>query len=74
MRLTSFRYYRVTCERSRFLETLEFGSKRYAVKDMSVVVDEDCMATEAKEALKYLILRPDCHLYTKWDEKGSLLF
>jgi len=24
--------------------------------------------------LRYLILRPDCRLYTKWDDKGSLLF
>ena len=42
---------------------------------MSTVVDEDCMAkSEEKKALKYLILRPNCKLYTQWDDKGSLLF
>lgn len=58
----------------RFLEKLEYGSNRYAINNMSVVIDDDCMSQEAKEALKFLILRPDCHLYTKWDDKGSLLF
>ena len=59
----------------RYLETLEYGSKRYSVMGMSTVVDEDCMAkSEEKQALKYLILRPNCKLYTQWDDKGSLLF
>lgn len=59
----------------RYLDTLEYGSKRYSVMGMSTVVDEDCMAkSEEKKALKYLILRPNCKLYTQWDDKGSLLF
>lgn len=59
----------------RYLETLEYGSRRYSVMDMSTVVDEDCMAkSEEKKTLKYLILRPNCKLYTQWDDKGSLLF
>jgi hypothetical protein len=41
---------------------------------MSVVVDDDCMSTEVKEDVKYLILQPNCKLYTKWDDEGSLLF
>lgn len=58
-----------------YLDTLEYGSKRYSVMGMSTVVDEDCMAkSEEKKALKYLILRPNCKLYTQWDDKGSLLF
>ena len=56
------------------MEILEFGQKRFSIHDMSVVVDNDCMSTEAKEALKYLILRPDCKLYTKWDKPDSRLF
>jgi hypothetical protein len=56
------------------LERLEFGSLKYSVNGMSVVLDEDCMSVEAKESLKYLILRPDCKLYSKWDDKGSLIF
>ena len=59
----------------RYLDTLEYGSKRYSVMGMSTVVDEDCMAkSEEKKTLKYLILRPNCKLYTQWDDKGSLLF
>ena len=58
----------------RFLEKLEFGADRYSVNEMSVVLDEDCMSTEGKGVLKYTILRPDCRLYTKWDDSGSLLF
>ena len=59
----------------RYLDTLEYGSKRYSVMGMSTVVDEDCMAkSEEKQSWKYLILRPNCKLYTQWDDKGSLLF
>lgn len=59
----------------RYLDTLEYGSKRYSVMGMSTVIDEDCMAkSEEKKTLKYLILRPNCKLYTQWDDKGSLLF
>ena len=59
----------------RYLDTLEYGSRRYSVMGMSTVVDEDCMAkSEEKKTLKYLILRPNCKLYTQWDDKGSLLF
>ena len=59
----------------RYLDTLEYGSKRYSVMGMSTVVDKDCMAkSEEKQSWKYLILRPNCKLYTQWDDKGSLLF
>lgn len=61
-------------QRGRALERLPFGAIRYSVEGISVVLDEDCMSTEAKLALKYLILRPNCRLYTKWDDPGSLLF
>jgi hypothetical protein len=58
----------------QFLNVLEFGASRYSVNGISTVLDEDCMSVEAKQALKYLILREDCKLYTKWNDKGSLLF
>lgn len=67
--------YQYIKENGRKLEILEFGQVRYDVNGLSTVVDDDCMATNAdKDALKYLILRPDCHLYSKWDSKASLLF
>jgi len=56
------------------LERLEYGQTRYSVHNVSVVLDDDCMSKEAKESLKYLILRPDCKLYSKWDSPASLVF
>lgn len=61
-------------ENGRPLERLAFGQIRYDVHGLSTVLDDDCMSTELKEDLKYLILRPNCKLYTKWDSTGSLLF
>lgn len=61
-------------EQGRPLEILEYGATRYSVHGISTVVDDNCMATEAKPSLKYLILRPDCKLYSDWADKGSLLF
>lgn len=58
----------------RVLEKLEFGRVKYSVNGMSIVIDNDCMSTEAKQELKYVILRPNCKLYTKWDDPGSLIF
>ena len=56
------------------LERLEYGQIRYSVNGISTVLDDDCMADAIKESIKYLILRENCKLYTKWNDKGSLLF
>ena len=40
-------------DNGRLLEILPFGQKRYSVNGMSVVLDDDCMSTHAKEDLKY---------------------
>ncbi len=61
----------------RPLERLPFGAIRYSVHGMSCVVDDDCMNSnpdEIKNQVKYLVLRPDCHVYTKWDDEGSMMF
>lgn len=59
----------------KYLDTLEYGSDRYDYYDFSVVIDEDSMSKgENKQAVKYLILRPNGHLYSKWDSKASLIF
>lgn len=58
----------------RPLELLPFGARRYSVGGISVVVDDDCMNSESGRVLKYLILRRNCKLYTRWDDTGSLLF
>lgn len=60
--------------KGRKLEKLPFGAWKYSINEMSVVVDDDCMSTDVKEEMKYLILRPNCKLYSKWDDKGSLVF
>lgn len=62
-------------KRGVYLDTLEYGADRYDYEGMSVVIDEDSMSkAENKNAVKYLILRPDGHLYSKWDSKASLIF
>lgn len=58
----------------RQLEKMDYGYIKYSVLGMGIVLDDDCMSTEVKDSYKYLILRPDCKLYSKWDDKGSLIF
>ena len=61
--------------KGKYLDTLEYGADRYDYHGFSVVVDEDSMSQEDhKNAVKYLILRPNGHLYSKWDSKASLIF
>lgn len=62
-------------ENGRYLDTLEYGADRYDYYGFSVVIDEDSMSQGInKSAVKYLILRPNGHLYSKWDSKASLIF
>ena len=61
-------------EKGRVLEQLPFGAIRYSIDGISVVSDDDCMSEEVKPVMKYLVLRPNCKIYTKWDDTGSLLF
>lgn len=56
------------------IQKLEFGLIKYSVNEMSIVIDDDCMSQEVKENLKYVILRPNCKLYSRWEDKGSLIF
>ena len=61
------------------LGVLPYGATKYSLHGMAVVVDDDCMAKgklpgEEKDAYKYLILQPDCKLYSQWDDPASLIF
>ena len=56
------------------LEVLPFGLVKYSLNEISTVIDDDCMSKSVSESIKYLLLRENCKLYTKWDDKGSLLF
>ena len=69
----------------RALERLPFGAIRYSLDGISTVLDNNCMASngdelaerlskDGEETIRYLILRPNGKLYTKWDDKGSLIF
>ena len=56
------------------LERLPYGRIKYSYYGMSLVIDDDCMSKESVEDYKYLILRPNCKLYSRWDDKASLIF
>lgn len=53
---------------------LEFGQTKYSVHGMTTVLDDDCMSQVSKTELKYLILRPNCKLYSRWEDPASLIF
>lgn len=60
------------------LGKLPYGATKYSLDGMSVVLDDDCMGKNSKENdeenYKYLIIRPDCKLYSSWDDPASLIF
>ena len=61
-------------EKGKLIGKLTFGALQYSVGNISAVVDQDCMSNEIKDELKYVILREDARLYTRWDDKASLIF
>lgn len=60
----------------KLLGVLPHGAKKYSIDGLCVVIDHDCMDKEEKtdENYKYLILQPDCKLYSAWDDPASLIF
>jgi len=56
------------------LELLPFGAMKYSLNGISTVIDDDCMSKEVRNVLKYLIIRENGKLYSRWDDKGSLIF
>ena len=61
-------------EKGTAIGKLEYGQTKYSVNGLTTVLDDDCMSQELKEEIKYLILRPDGKLYSRWEDKASLLF
>ena len=53
---------------------LPFGAMQYDVNGISTVIDDDCMAQRNIEEMRYAILRPNNHLYSSWNLRGSLIF
>lgn len=60
----------------KVLGVLPHGAVKYSLDDMSIVIDKDCMDKTKKdeENYKYLILQPNCKLYSQWDDPASLIF
>lgn len=51
-----------------------YGADIRDVMGMSVIYDEDCMGKNPEtEVKKFLILRPNCKLYSQWDSPASLV-
>lgn len=63
-------------ETGKKLGVLPYGYTKYSIRGMTTVVDNDCMskAEQDTENYKYLILQPDCKLYSRWDDKASIIF
>ena len=53
---------------------LPYGYIQYSIRGISTVVDTNCMSKNNIDEMKYAILRPNGHLYSRWDDKGSLIF
>ena len=53
-----------------------YGAEIRYIDGMSVIFDDDCMGKKSKNdnTVKYLILRPNCKLYSSWDTPASLVF
>lgn len=62
----------------KFLGVLPFGAEKYSINKITTVVDNNCMDNPRErvepDTYKYLILRPNCKLYSSWDDNGSLIF
>lgn len=65
---------RFITENGTVLGRLVFGAVKYGIFGMSTVIDDDCMSQTPKDEYKYLILRPNCKLYSRWDDPASLIF
>ena len=52
-----------------------YGATIYDYQGISVIYDRDCMGKNPEtDVKKYLILRPNCKLYSQWDSTSSLVF
>lgn len=58
------------------LGVLPHGATKYSVNGLCVVIDRDCMDKTEKndENYKYLILQPNCRLYSSWDDPASMMY
>lgn len=58
-----------------YLNTLEYGAKRYGYQGFSTVIDEDSMSKDQNNgAIKYYVIRQNGKMYSNWDSRASLIF
>lgn len=61
-------------EHAPVLGYTEYGAPMRNYDGICVVYDDDCMGKKPTgDVLKYLILRPNCKLYSSWDTPASLV-
>lgn len=54
------------------IKKLSYGATVYNCDNISTIIDFDCMSKEGSgENEKYAILRPNCKIYTQWDDNTS---
>lgn len=56
------------------LELLSSSEWKYEAKGIAIVWNDNCMVQNGSEHPRYLILQPDGRLYTRWDNKASVIF
>ena len=56
------------------ISRLPYGFIQFSVHGVSTVIDDNCMSKDNIDEIKYAILRPNGHLYSRWDDTGSLIF
>lgn len=61
-------------EHGKVIGELPYGAKKYSIYGMSIVIDTDCMNKNNEKEDKYYILRPNCKLYSQWDDPASLVY
>ena len=63
------------CKDQKSIGHTVYGAEIKEVEGVSVIYDTDCMGKKpTSDAVKYLILRPNCKLYASWDSPASLVF
>ena len=57
------------------IRRLYTGEYVFSINGMAVVINKDCMSTKIiDDVLRYVILKSNGKLYTRWDNPASLLF
>lgn len=67
-------FLKATLETYPIIGSTQYGANIRDCEGISVIYDEDCMGKNpTTDVSKYLILRPNCKLYSSWDSEASLV-